>query len=877
MIRAKAGLQAYENTSNFAIRQGASAVTALIHLSLFWGNDNPWLWIFVCCHLFFYASLLHFLPFFRANSLYNLLIDTALYSFSLGIWGFNLQLMAAYIASTGIINAAAGGIRSLKRCTLFFGAGALAGGACSDFYFRPSLPLSTQLITAAGLILFMTVLGMKIYRINFRLRAARNSLQDQREELLNLNTLALAVNAHLDVDIIMQSVMQTIERLYPFDALYILAFDERTNRLEVLGIYGSSITEQEHAAFRRLKFDVKRDKNSVFVKTLMKGKAIYIPKITEDLARRGDQMDYDLYRVKPSVSLAYFPIFVKDKVIAGAAFINYENPFILTKRDMDRIQQFLIQVGTAVRNAALFKELAIAKENAEIAQRKAQSSEEIKSRFLANMSHEIRTPLTAIMGYSEALTEKDITEEERTSFIRHIVRSGRHLLSMINDILDISKIEARKIEVELLNCSLLEVLWDIDSYMRIKTREKDLSYNLSISYPIPHDLVTDPTRLKQILLNLCNNAVKFTSQGQIQIHVQLTSEQQLQIAVSDTGIGIGENEKNRIFNAFDQADTSTTRLFGGTGLGLYISKNLAQLLGGDLTFDSKKGIGTTFLLVLPFTLGNSDFVRSEDEFCSQMEQVIDAKTYNGITSIPGHALVADDNSENQRLIKRLLQQAGMTVDIVENGAKAVEAAKSRNYSVILLDMQMPIMSGHQAALHIRELDIKSPIVAFTANVMKHQIDEYEKIGFAGVVEKPIVREKLFSTLRRVIKEKAPASPYRVLIAEDNEVNQMILFRYVTKSNENTRVSLAANGELAVEMVKQQKFDLILMDMEMPMMGGLEATERIRALGVDTPLYIVSGNICREDRERCCSAGATGHIAKPINKEQILNLLQNILC
>lgn len=869
-------LQAFENKSNFVIRQGASTVTALIHLSLFWGSDNLLLWIFATCHLLFYASVLYYLPPLRRNSSYNLLIDSTLYSFCLGIWGYNLFLASAYIASNSIVNAAAGGLPALRRSLVFLGIGALAGGLIADFYYRPYLPISTQLITATGLTLFMAVLGMKIYKINRRLRAIRNSLRDQREELLHLNTLALAVNANLDVDVIMQSVMQTIEQLYPFEALYILSFDETAQRLEVLGIYGSSITEEEHAAFRSLRFDTARDHNSIFVKTLIKRRAVYLPHIDEHMVSQGDKIDYELYRVKPSVSLAYFPIFVKDKVVAGAAFINYERPFQLSQRDIERIQQFLVQVGTTVRNATLFKELALAKENAEIARKKAQSSEETKSRFLANMSHEIRTPLTAIMGYSDALTEEGITNEERTSFISHILRNGKHLLSMINDILDISKIEARKIEVELLRCNLLEILSDIDSYIKIKTREKNLAYDLSIAFPIPLHLVTDPTRLKQILLNLCNNAVKFTAQGNITINVRMAAEHQLQISVSDTGIGIDENEKNRVFNAFDQADTSTTRLFGGTGLGLYISKNLALLLGGDLTFNSKKGAGATFTLSLPLSTGTSDFVRSQDDFQKLTDKLLEAQSYSRIIKISGKALVAEDNQENQCLIERLLKQAGMEVDVVDNGFKAVEAATQKEYTLILMDMQMPTMSGHQAALLIRERGITTPIVAFTANVMKHQIDEYENLGFAGVVEKPIAREKLFATLRRIAKEKPPTSTCRVLIADDNEVNQMILFRYVTKANENAQISLAANGEMAVDLVNQHKFDLILMDMEMPIMGGLLATEKIRALGHDMPIYIVSGNVSFEDRDRCFSAGATGHIGKPLDKGQMLNLLRNHL-
>lgn len=864
----------HEKMSNFLIRQGICFVAVLIHVSLFWRINNLWLWAFALFQAFIYAPLLHKLPPLCRNANRNLLIDSLIYSFCLGIWGFNLHLVTCFVAAACIINLAVGGATALWRAILWLAIGGVAGGAVCGFYYRAVLPTSTQIIITLGLLMFMSVLGLRIHRFNNRLRNVRNSLQKQREELLDLNTLALAVNAHMDIDIIMGSVMRTMERLHPFEALYVLAFDEPGQRLEVLGIYGSTITEQQHSAFRKFKFDLVRDRNSMFVKFLLKRKAVCIPDITTEIIKNGDKIDYDLYRIKPSVSIAYFPVFVEEKVIAGAAFINYEQRFQLSKRDMDRIQQMLVQVGTAVRNATLFKELAIAKEKAEIAQRKAQASEETKSRFLANMSHEIRTPLTAIMGYSEALAEVGISVEERNTFIGNITRSGKHLLSMINDILDISKIEALKIEIESLPSNLLEILCDIDSYMKIKCREKNLHYALEIDFPIPTTLITDPTRLKQILLNLCNNAVKFTAEGSIRILVRIQDHQHIQISVADTGIGISESEKSRIFSAFDQADTSTTRLFGGTGLGLYISKNLAQLLSGDLTLDSQKNVGSTFTLQLPLGLSNAPYIRDAADLQNRMTEILDSKTYDGITRINGNALVVEDNQENQRLVERLLRQAGMEVDLVDNGRKAVEAAQQKSYTLILMDMQMPVMGGTDAARAIQALGVRTPIIAFTANVMTHQLEEYQQLGFAGVVEKPIIREKFFATLRQ-LTQPAADHPCRVLVVEDNEVNQMILFRYITKANEKAEVSLAATGEAALNLIRQQKFDLILMDMEMPVMDGLTATQQIRAMGDNTPLYIVSGNISQEDCARSLGAGATGHIGKPLNKDQISHLMQNL--
>ena len=218
----------------------------------------------------------------------------------------------------------------------------------------------------------------------------------------------------------------------------------------------------------------------------------------------------------------------------------------------------------------------------------------------------------------------------------------------------------------------------------------------------------------------------------------------------------------------------------------------------------------------------------------------------------------------------------MEVDVVDNGQKAVNAATQKDYSVILMDMQMPVMSGHEAAAQMRELGIRSPLIAFTANVMKHQVEEYEKQGFAAVIEKPLVRDRLFNTLKHIVHKTRQTRIYKVLIAEDNEVNQMILFRYVTKANEQAEVTLAANGLEALEWAKKKQFDLILMDMEMPVLGGLEATRRIRALGQDMPLYIVTGNVSRSDRERCEEAGMDGYITKPIQIDTLLAAIADSL-
>lgn len=860
---------------NFFLRLGVSVTTTFVHLTYFWPNIGKVTIAAMVFHAFIYAPALHFLPVSRTYRNYKLLIDSIVYGGCIAAWGFNLFLATLYLTSASFISIAAGGARFCVRSIVLMLLAAGVGGFFTDWRMSQTLPLPTMALAASFIFIFMTLLGGKTYGIAKRLRQTRANLREQTEELQNLNDLAIAVNSHLSVDVIMQNMMTVLERIYPFEALYILSLDSSKKKLKVTGIYGSSITETEHSAFREFELDIEKDKNSVFVYGLINKKVSYFPNITPSMMMKlGTKIDKDIYAVKPSISLAYFPINVDEEVIAGAAFINYQQHLVLDCDDIERIKRYIIQIGTAVRNVNLFTAQEEAKQQAEQAQQKAEASEEAKGRFLANMSHEIRTPLTSIMGYSEALTEAGLSREEQQKYIGNIVRSGDHLLSMINDILDISKIEATKIEIEHISCNLVEILCEIESYSKIKCKDKALSFDIEVEYPIPRTIYSDPTRLKQILLNLCNNAIKFTSQGSITLKLKFSEPNQLEIEVKDTGIGIDKGEQQKIFSAFEQADTSTTRLYGGTGLGLYISKNLAQLLGGDLTVYSQKNKGSQFTLTTK--VGQySNLITSPNLFTEAMRTIRETKTHFYVPRLKGRILIAEDNLENQNLVARLIGQTGIETDIVSNGEEAVLASQKQSYSLIFLDMQMPVMGGVEAAKSIKNLGIETPLVAFTANVMKHQISEYKDLGFAAILEKPLNRHKLFSILIKHL-DSQETKPKKVLIAEDNEVNQMILQRYVTKSCAEAEVILVDNGIDAVLKSETNNFDLILMDMKMPGMDGLEATQKIRENKIKTPIYIVSGNIEKSDQENCISAGASGHIAKPICASLMKNLLSKHL-
>ncbi|NOQ90266.1 MAG: response regulator [Gammaproteobacteria bacterium] len=381
----------------------------------------------------------------------------------------------------------------------------------------------------------------------------------------------------------------------------------------------------------------------------------------------------------------------------------------------------------------------------------AQEASKEKSYFLANMSHEIRTPLASIIGFSEALLSDDQDAKQYKQTTETIVRNGKHLQQIINDILDISKIEAGQLATEHIATSPILILAEIDSLLASKAKEKGLEFNIKYHFPLPVTILTDPTRLKQILINLCSNAIKFTQYGQIKIDVSYDEvNRQMKFIVMDTGIGMTDKEAAHVFNPFAQADSSTTRRYGGTGLGLSISSKLADELKGKLTCHSDRGKGSTFTLSLA--------VDKTDElvFIKRLEDVsnyIDEQTQQvEIKQLDGNILLAEDILDNQQLIAMYINRTGAKLSIVENGQQAVDAGKANEYDLILMDMQMPVMDGVEATRLLRSNGYSKPIVCLTANVM---VTDREKCIAAGADEylvKPLNLQRFYEVLNKCLAE-----------------------------------------------------------------------------------------------------------------------------
>jgi signal transduction histidine kinase/CheY-like chemotaxis protein len=385
----------------------------------------------------------------------------------------------------------------------------------------------------------------------------------------------------------------------------------------------------------------------------------------------------------------------------------------------------------------------------------AQEATRAKSDFLANMSHEIRTPMTAIIGYTELLKER-LNRPEDMEIAETIHRNGEYLLRLVNDILDLSKIEAGQMHAEVSNCSIRRILSDVLSLARIRAIGKGLELELTCLNDVPEFIDTDPLRLHQILLNLIGNAIKFTEVGKVRVEVGLSGvcgdRATMYFNIVDTGIGIPTEQMPNIFQPFSQGDSSTTRRFGGTGLGLTISKRLAEMLGGDIVASSISGIGSTFRLTIRIETPRDATMIAPAEFCGRPTETT-RESNNAEIRLPYRLLLAEDGLDNQRLILLLLRKAGAEVLLAENGQVAVDLALAargieHDFDAILMDMQMPVMDGYSAARHLRDHGYAGPIIALTAHAMTGDRERCLQAGCCDYVTKPIDRKSLITTILR---------------------------------------------------------------------------------------------------------------------------------
>ncbi len=692
------------------------------------------------CFIWPQLAYLHakFTPYKKKSEHLNQKIDAALYGLWVAVVGFHVLVTFGFFLVTSINSLLSGGFRSLFVNVAILLVMSLVGGYVVGFEYNDDSSISTTIIVLSCIYFYSVTVGVfnrlnssKLNHQRLEIKAQKAELEEINQHILRLNQVSSQIMNTRDLAQITDTLKRAMQDVITFDQFWL--FNEQENRLVVNYASGTAINNEVMEKIQTV--EIPSTTNDSIVSKAFNNHTIFFARnLSRKYHRYLTPTDIRLLSKNKIKGCLVVPLVIQNKCLGVLVIANTKLPLILTKRKREFLARYIKYFTTVLDNILSFDALQQAKQ-------KAEQAAKIKNDFLANMSHEIRTPINGIQGILQIL-HSSLGDEYSKDLVNKASYSAKTLLTIINDILDFSKIEANQILIDKVPFSISEVTESIENDLSLMAKQKKLSFIIDKSNSFQDGWIGDPVRIRQVLLNLASNSVKFTESGGVTLRIDCKSSEgqnHLIIEVIDTGIGMSNEITSKIFDRFVQADSSTTRKYGGTGLGLAISLNLVDLMAGSIEVKSEEHKGTAIKVVLPLDLSKSD-------------KTTKSITNNAIPKLDGcHILIAEDNEINQVVIRTMLEPTNAETEFVGNGKLAVEAIRNKPFDLVLMDIQMPEMDGIEAFLKIREFDDKTPIIAFTANVLTSDIEEYAEIGFTNCIGKPVDMNLLYDMLDNATK------------------------------------------------------------------------------------------------------------------------------